>query len=141
MVEHLDGAHHLIESGSTSFRQAEGVVNIGRTVERDTKQEIVCNKQLAPRLINQGAIGLQRVFDAFTVGIFLLQQHCFSVKIDPQQQRLTAVPVELHDIYVIGLDVLADVTFEQLVAHHHLVAAILLRLIQVVTIVTIEIAA
>ena len=58
MVEHLDGAHHLIESGSTSFRQAEGVVNIGRTVERDTKQEIVCNKQLAPRLINQGAIGL-----------------------------------------------------------------------------------
>ena len=49
-------------------------------------------EQVAPRLVDQRAVGLKGVLNAFAVGVFPLELHGPAVEIDAQQQRLAAVP-------------------------------------------------
>ena len=139
-LEHFDRPHHPLESGPAALRQAERVVNVLRPVERNPHQKIVPGKEVAPRLVDQRAVGLEDVLDLLAIGVFLLEVHRLPVEIHPQQQRLAAVPAELHRRNLVGLDILFHVKFQQLVAHHGLPAAVLHGLVEVVAIVAVEVA-
>ena len=102
-----------------------------RPVERNPHQKIVPGKEVAPRLVNQRAVGLEDVLDLLAIGVFLLEVHRLPVEIHPQQQRFAAVPAELHRRNLVGLDILFHVKFQQLVAHHGLPAAVLHGLVPV----------
>ncbi len=138
--EHPHGLHDARESRLAAFGKAESVVNVFGTVKRDAHQKIVRREQVAPRLVNQRAVGLKGVLDAFAVGVFPLELHGPAVEIDAQQQRFAAVPAELDRIDFVGADVLFDVKFQQFVAHHGLPAAVLHRLVEVIAVVAIEVA-
>ena len=141
MLEQLDRPHPARKGRLPALRHAEGVVNILRTVERDAHQKVVRGEKVAPRLVDQRAVGLERILDALAVGIAPLELQGAAVEVNAEQQRLAPVPAELHDGDIVGLDVLADVAFEQLVAHHRLTAAVLRRLVQIVAVAAVEVAA
>ena len=138
--EHRNRLHHPLEGRLAALRHTKGVVDLLRSVERDAHQKVVPCEEVAPRLVDQRAVGLQRVLDPLAVGIFLLQLHRFPVEFEAQQQRFAAVPAELHGIHLVGFDILADVAFEQFVAHHGLPASVLHGLVQIVTVVAVEVA-
>ena len=73
-------------------------MNVFGTVERDAHQKIVRREQVAPRLVDQRAVGLKGVLDAFAVGVFPLELHGPAVEIDAQQQRFAAVTAELDEV-------------------------------------------
>ena len=138
--EHPDRPHHALEGRFAAPGQAEGVVDIPGPVEREADQEIVGGEEVAPRLVDQRTVGLQRILDPFAVGVPALQLHRPAVEIQPQQQRLAAVPAELHGIDLVGPDVLFYAELQQLVVHHGLAAAVLHRLVEVVAVVAVEVA-
>jgi hypothetical protein len=140
-AEELDALLHAVEGGLAPLRAAEGVVDVARPVERESHQEAVLGKEGAPPLVDQRAVGLERILDALAVGIAPLELQGAAVEVNAEQQRLAPVPAELHDGDIVGLDVLADVAFEQLVAHHRLTAAVLRRLVQIVAVAAVEVAA
>ena len=138
--EHPDRPHHAREGGAPALRPAERVVNVLRPVERQPHQEAVFGEKLAPRLVHQRPVGLQRVLDPLARGVFPLERHGPAVEVPAEQQRLAAVPTEGHHGNLVGLDVLPDVELQQVVRHHRLPAAILCGLVEVVAIAAIEVA-
>ena len=85
-AEELHRAHDAGESGPAALRQAECVVYILGAVEREPHQKVVGGEELAPPLVDQRAVGLQRVLDALAAGVFALQLHRPGVEVDAQQQ-------------------------------------------------------
>ncbi len=115
-------------------------MNLFGPVERNTHQKSVGRKKFGPCLVDQHPVGLQRVFDMLAAGIPPLQSDRLAVKIEPQQQRLPAMPAKLHGRHLVGLDVLTDIEFQKFVAHDGLTAAVLRRLVEIITIAAIEVA-
>ena len=103
-TEELHRTHHPLEGRPPALRHTEGVVDPLRAVEREAHQKVVRGKELAPRLIDQHAVSLQRVLDALASGVFFLEGHCLPVEVEPEQQRLAPVPAEGHRRHLVGLD-------------------------------------
>lgn len=139
-AEQLHCAHHAPERRRSAPVATKGIVDLLGTVERHADQKFMRREEFAPRLVDQHAIGLERIDDPLSTSILPLQLHGTTVEIDPRQQRFAAMPAKRHRIDLVRLDVLPDIELQQLLAHHGLPTAVLQRLIEVVAVTAIEVA-
>src|SRR5208282_6212639 len=92
------------------------VVHLSRAVDTHANQKSVVAKKLAPFVIQQYSVCLDRIGDALASRtILLLQLDDPAEKSDPQQRWFAALPGEINLRHILGLDILADVAFEHCV--------------------------
>ena len=139
--EPLHGGRHPCEGGAPALVAAAAVVDRRGAVERDAYQEAVVAQERAPVVVQQRAVGLQCVFDAFAAGMALLQRHGPAKEVEPGERRLAAVPDERYRVDPVAFDVLADVALEQRIVHLRFDARIDRLLVQIVAVGAIEVAA
>jgi hypothetical protein len=94
------------------------VVQGAWTVQAEADQEAVFVKELAPLLIDQRPVRLQRVVDAHAgLAVLLLIGDRLPEEVQPHQRRLAALPGESDLGHALRLDVLARVVLQQVVGH------------------------
>ena len=139
-VEQLNAVQDPPERRGATLVLAELVVDVLRTVDRDTQQEVVLLEETRPLARDEGAVGLQAVVDLLAAGILLLERHRPTVEVQSHHQRFAAVPDELHLRHVVGRDVVPHHLLQHLQAHPGLPAAVDLRLVEIVAIGAVEVA-
>lgn len=124
-----------------AFIDTVGVVHFTRAVDGEADEKIIRGEELAPFVIEQGAVGLDGVGDDFAGGEFFLQRDNLAKKIDTEQGGFAALPGEIDFGCGLAMDVLADVFRKYGVAHAPLVfAGVKFFLFEIETIFAIEIA-
>ena len=136
---HLEPSHHAVEGGVPASVVAVGVVDLFGSVDGESDEEVVLAEEVAPVGVDEQSVGLQRVLDLLVAPVSLLQCYGLLVEVDACQEGLSSVPAEGDGGYLYGLDVLADVAFEQFVAHLGLMASVEVGLAQVVAVVAVEV--
>ncbi|MCZ7586712.1 MAG: hypothetical protein M5R36_27125 [Deltaproteobacteria bacterium] len=86
-----------------------------RSVDAQAQVEVVLLEELAPRLVEQHAVGLEVVPDADCSGVFLLQLDDPPTEIQTYERRLPAVPVEDNFVNLLAGNVLTDELLEEIV--------------------------
>ena len=112
-------AHHVVEGSLPSLVDAVGVVQRPRTVDRDPDEDVVLLEERRPLLVEEGAVGLDRV-DGALAGpeVTVRQLDRTTEEVDAHEGRLAALPGDRHLRNArMRLDQLADVRLEQLVGH------------------------
>jgi len=113
----FNASHHPVERAGTGAVHAVGVVKFSRPINADAQQKFIVVKELAPIVIEQNAVGLQRVADLLTgLATFFLQFNRPSEEIYPHQGRLTALPGKA-DHGKAKLHVVFDQPLEHRIAH------------------------
>ena len=118
------------------------IVNFCRAVEAETDEELVLGKETRPVLVNQRAVGLERVLDFAAGAIALLQFERAPVERDAEQRGLAALPGEQYRLPGGRRgDGLSHIGLEHLVRHAAGGAGVVERfLLKVEAIGTIEVA-
>ncbi len=142
LLQQPEAFHHFGVGGALLFVHAVEVVKLGGPVKADTDEKIVFPEKLAPLGREQGAVGLQRVGAPPAGGQVLpLQLDDFLKKLKSHQRRLPALPGERHHWSGLGLDVLLDVGFQQLLGHAETgLARVQALLFEVIAVLAVEIA-
>lgn len=83
-------------------------------VDAQAYVEVVLLKKLAPRFVQQHAVGLEVVPDVDCAGIFSLEFDYVVIEVEPQQRGLPAVPVEDDFINLLAGNVLADELLQEI---------------------------
>ena len=104
-------------SGLAGLIDAVGVVKLWGAVDAQADEEVIFDKELAPLVVEQGAVGLDGVGDFFAVGVFFLQFDGFAEEGDAEKGGLAALPGEGDFGDVLVGDVLTDERVEDFVAH------------------------
>ena len=134
-------AHHLGKTARAPFVNAIRIMQFLRPVKADADEEIMLFEEVAPGVIEQRAIGLQRVVDFHAgSGMFLLQLHRPPEKIQPHESRFAALPGKGDFRHLLGGDVLARECFQYGVGHAELAVGIHHFFGEEVTIFTVQIA-
>lgn len=122
--------------------RAVAVVQLAGAVHAEADDEAVRLQEGDPFVVEQQAVGLQVVLDALAgLAMACLQFDHAAEEVQPHHRGLAALPGEHHLVAGLGLDVLADVGFQQPLVHAR-VAAVLQQvgLVQVETVRTVEVA-
>ncbi len=92
-------------------------MQVPRPVDRDADEELVLGQELAPFVVDEDAVGLEGVRDAFAVAVVLLELHGAPEEVHPHERRLAALPGEVDLGDVLRLDVSPDVGFQRFLVH------------------------
>ena len=125
---------NLVEGARTALVLPVLVVDVAGTVHGNAHEEAVLPQEIGPFGGEEGAVRLQGVEDRLPVGILPFQFHRLPVEIQPEHQRLAAVPVERDLRDIVGCDVLPDYGLQHLQAHPGLLAAVDIGLVQVIAV-------
>ncbi len=106
-----------IEGRPASTAEAKAVVEVFGAVDAEADQEAVIAEEFAPGVVQEEAVGLQGVVDAFAARMLLLQSHDLAIKIEPHERGLASVPGELREIGILRGDILADELLQEAVGH------------------------
>ena len=115
-------------------------MDITRTIYRYTYQKVMLFEEFCPFACYQGSVGLQGIMDYLTTGIFLLEFHGLAIEVQPHHKRLTTMPVENHFRNIVRLDILPCKKFKSLLGHLRLPAVINIRFVQIVAVMTVQVA-
>jgi len=117
-LQGVQPAQNLVEGGLLAFVDAIDVVQRLRDIDADPNQKIVLLQKPCPAVIDQRAVGLQRI-DHTGVGlaIFFDQFDRAFKKGQPHQRRLAPLPGHLHLRCRVALDQLAKIGIEQFIRH------------------------
>ena len=83
-------------------------------VDAQAHVEMVLFEQLAPRFVQQHAVGLEVVPDVDCAGVFPLEFDYVVIEVEPQQRGLPAVPVEDDFINLLAGSVLANELLQEI---------------------------
>jgi hypothetical protein len=141
-MQEFGGVEDFLEGGMAALGDAVVIMDFARAIDAQSDQETVFFEKGAPFLVEQGAIGLEIVFDALAgAGVFLLQSEHLAEEIQAHQGGFAALPGEHHFRPGDPGDVLLDEALEDFIGHPagagHSGQA---RLAQVETITAIQIA-
>ena len=134
-------AHHPGMGRCTALVDAVLVVQFRRPVHAEAHQEVVGCEELAPFVVQEGAVGLQGVLDAHArTLVLLLQSHGLPKPVESHQGWLAALPGkgDLRDL--LGLDVLTGVLLEQVQRHAEVRSGIEILLGQEIAIGAVQVA-
>ncbi len=107
-----------LEGGRPALVAAIQIMRFTRTVEADPDQEAILGEELAPRIVQQRAVGLQGVLGSRArAGVLLLVRHRLAEKVQAHQGRFAALPGKVDFWGALSSDVLAGVIFQRLVRH------------------------
>ena len=141
LVQQAGGAHHFFPGGLAAFIDAVEVVEFAGAVHTQTDQEVAAAQKVAPFVVEQRTIGLERVFDLHArLLVLLLELDRFLEVVQPHQRRLAPLPGEgdLRDL--LRFDVLAGVLFEHRLGHAELAVRVHGLLAQEVAVVAVQVA-
>ena len=135
-------AHGLVECRFLTFRQAVFVVELPRTIEAQPDRKILLLEKTAPIVIEQSGVCLNSVENAFSGGfIFVLNINDIPEIVQTEQSRFAAVPGKPYFIFGAGVDMLADIFFEDIFLHaERRGTRIEILLFQVIAVVAVEVA-
>ena len=85
-------AHHFVERRLAALVHAIGVVQLARAIDGNADQKFVFSEKRSPVIVEQHAIRLERVLNAFAVRIFLLDAPRAAKIFHAQQCWLAALP-------------------------------------------------
>ena len=112
-----------------------------RAVQADPNQKMLVVKELAPLIVEQRAVGLQRVLNAHSrLFIFLLQGYRLAEKIQPHERWLATLPGKNHFGHLLGLDILAGVVFQHFIRHAETALGIQILFLKIKAVLAVEIA-
>ena len=98
-------------------------------------------EKLPPLIIQQGAVGLQRVVDAHArLAMLLLEFHCAPEKVQPHKRRFAPLPGKGDVGDALGRNVLPRVFLQQVIGHAEATAGVHALLGEKVTILAVQIA-
>ncbi len=134
--------HRALEGGPSVSGDAVSVVQFLRTVQTEPDSEALGRQKTAPFLIKQRSVGLHPVGkDPARRAVLALQGHDFPEMIEPQDGRLSAMLGKPDRLVGGGLDMLDDVTLQEVSGHAEGSALrIKVFLLQIVTIATLQVA-
>ena len=90
-------AHHQVERALPAAVDAVGVVQLARTVDAQAHEEVVLLEERAPVVVEQQAVGLERVLHGLAGPAVLLDQfHRAAKEVELHQRRLAALPCHRH---------------------------------------------
>ena len=134
-------AHDGLEGGLALLVHSETVVQFARAVNAQPDQERLLGEEGAPFVIEQHAVGLDRVRDPLALRVFRLQLDDPAEEAHAQQRWLAALPGERDFRQILLLDVLADERLKHVVRQaKRLAGREQARLLKVEAIPAIEIA-
>jgi hypothetical protein len=116
-LQGLESLHDPVESRLAPLVQTVPIVQLPRPVDGDPHQKPIPGQELAPRVVQQRPVGLERIVDGLAAGVPLLQGHGLLVEGEPHERGLAALPAEADLRRILGLDVLANEELERLLAH------------------------
>jgi hypothetical protein len=124
-LEELVAAQHLGVRRSPLLVLAEGVVGLGGAVDAHADEEVVLAEELAPLVGEQRGVRLDGVLHHLA-GAAVLLDECQgpTEEADPHQRRLAALPCDGDLGPAVGVEELADVRLEHVIAHAEAVAGI-----------------
>lgn len=111
-LENVEAAQDAREGGLAGAVLPVGVVEAGGAVDAEADEEPVLGQEAAPRVIQEGAVGLKGVVDAFAAGVPLLKSDDLAEKLDAHKGGLAALPRERDLLDILRGDVLANVALE-----------------------------
>ena len=95
--QHIQAPHHPVERRLAALVHAVGVVHLPRPVDRDADQEVVLLQEPAPLVVEQGAVGLDRVEDPLARrGVLAFQLDGPPEEIQAHHRGLAALPGDHH---------------------------------------------
>lgn len=134
-LEQPGAAHRAVEAGRVAVAAAVRIMQVFRPVDAQADHEIVFFEKRAPGIVQERAVGLEFVGDLLAAGVFALEFDDAGEKVESQQRRLAAMPVEPNRAEFLLFQVLGDERFEQLVgdrlAGRRLVAVVAVSAVQV----------
>src|SRR5258708_5475603 len=113
----MEAAQDFVERRGTTFVHAIAVMKLARTIDGQSYQPVFGVQEFAPSVVEEHAVGLQRILNAFTTGVLLLQLAYATEIADSQERGFSALPGEGDRRHGLRFDVLADVTFEHVLGH------------------------
>lgn len=117
LPEERQAAHHVIEGVATLLVDAIAIIHLPRAVDAQTNEKVLLAQELAPFVVEQRAVGLQRVVNLLPAGVLPLKRNGLAKEIDAEQRRLASLPGKADLGHVLPVDVLPDVRFENVVGH------------------------
>ena len=120
LLQLRDPAHHAIEGGRLSLIYAITVVQFPRPVNRNANKKSMLSQELAPYVIHEHTVCLQRIVNDLAVSVLLLQFDDPAEEIHSQQRGLAALPGEMDLICRLRCNVLTNISFEHLTGHRPL---------------------
>ncbi len=112
-----EAAHGGVEGGFAVLVIAVEIVDGSGTIDGEADEEVVLGEEFTPRVVEEGAVGLEGVGDIFAVGELLLEGDDFLEEGDSEEGGFAALPGEVNIGTGLGVDVLLDVGLEDVVGH------------------------
>jgi len=141
VVQRLIPTHHIVERSLAALVDAIRIVKLARAVDAQADQDVVPLQEGAPRVVQPGAVGLERVRNLLSRLLVALHAGDRALEeLEPHQRRLAALPADDHVGARVRLEQLADVGVEQIVGHAEPAARIEHFLREEEAVLTIEIA-
>jgi len=141
LLEQRQPRHRAVEAGIAALVHAVGIVHPARPIETEADEEITLPQKAAPGIVQQRAVGLQRVDHAHSrFATPLLQRHRSPEKVQPHQQRLPTLPAKGHLGHALGRDVLAGERLQHLVRHAKFGIGIQVRFGKIVAVGAVQVA-
>ena len=124
-LQQTQAAHDPIKGRSPAFVHTIHIVQVAWAVNADADQEVVFFKEGAPGIIQQGAVGLEGVFQGHSrPAVPFSQDHSLTEEIQAHQGGFAPLPGDGDLVGLVGFDQLPDIGFKQLLAHAELAVGI-----------------
>jgi hypothetical protein len=109
LLQFLESAQDAIKRRCAILIHAMAIMQIRLPVDQQADQEAMFRHELAPIVVNQSAVGLQRIMDDLALRITLLQFYHLAEEFHSKQRWLASLPREVHLFSRLGGNVLLDV--------------------------------
>ena len=140
-LEPVQPGDDAVERRLAALVDAVGVVEFARAVDRDADQEVLCGEELRPLVVDEGAVGLDRVLDDLVGPAVALDEVDHSAEeLDTHERRLAALPGDRDLGVAVRLEQLPDVRLQQPVVHPERAAGVELLLGQEEAVRAVEVA-
>ena len=117
LAEQLRRANDGVERRLSALVDAIGVVHLAWSVNREADQDVVLAKELAPGVVEEHTVGLERVLDGLARGDLLDESDRAPEEIEAHEGWLAALPGDRDVWGGLCLHDLSHVRLEDLVAH------------------------
>jgi len=129
LLEQSGGGHGSVEGAVAPLVHAVRVVKRPWAIDAQPNQEVVFAEELAPGIVQQYSVCLDGVLDVHTGPCILgCARHRTPVEVEPHEGGLAALPGNRHPAGTLCLDILADISLQQLIRHPEVTAGVELLL-------------
>lgn len=118
LLQHPQAAHDLVVGAAAGLVHPVVVVEFARAVDADADQELLPGQERTPRVVQQGAVGLDRVLHLLSRPLEPLGQgHGVLEERQATQGGFTALPADRHRAVGLGVQEVGQPRAQRVVGH------------------------